>query len=406
MDIEKISKEFPILAQEVNGHPLVYLDSAATTQKPKVVIESLSKYYTFTNANVHRGVHTLSNRATEAYEGSRAKVRSFINAKSVSEIVFTRGATAAINLVAQSYALPRIKPGDEIVITLLEHHSNLIPWQQVAKKTGAKLKYIPLNEDGTISIENVKATISKRTKMVAVTHISNFLGTINPVAEIVKLGHAVGAVVLIDGAQSIPHISIDVQQLDCDFFVFSGHKMCASTGIGVLYGKKEYLKVMEPIEYGGEMVDHVDMYEAVWKEAPLKFESGTPLIAEAISLGVAIDFLHGIGMEKILVHEENLTKYAYNRLLEIDDVRIYGPGLMNRIGVISFNIGEVHPHDAATILDAYGIAVRAGRHCAQPLLNFFGTFSTLRASFYIYNTKIDIDRLIEGILNVKQYFKD
>lgn len=404
MDIGAIKKEFPILDQEVNGHPLVYLDSSATSQKPHRVINAVNEYYKHDNSNVHRGVHTLGSRATDQYEGAREKVRRFINANSVSEIIFNRGTTTGINTVALSYADAHLDSGDEIVITPMEHHSNIIPWQQAAKRTGAILKYIPLQADGTISIEDVQNTVTDKTKIVAVAHVSNVLGTINPVKEITEVAHKHGAISVIDGAQSAPHMKVDMQDIDCDFYAFSGHKMCGPTGIGVLYGKQEWLENLEPVEFGGEMIDFVNLYDATWKELPWKFEGGTPVIAGAIGLGAAIDFLSEIGMDAILEHEEKLVKYAMERLSDIDELTIYGPA--KRAGLITFNLKDVHPHDTSTVLDAEGIAVRAGHHCAQPLMKWLEVVATARASFYLYNTMEDVDRLVEGLLTTKEYFVD
>ncbi|MBE1441394.1 cysteine desulfurase [Paenibacillus sp. OAS669] len=403
MKTSEIRKLFPILQQEVNGHPLVYLDSAATSQKPVSVIEAVKHYYEWDNANVHRGVHTLGSRATDAYEGAREKVAKFINAKSTQEIIFTRGTTSALNLAASSYARAVCGEGDEIVLTPMEHHSNLIPWQQVAKATGAVLKYIPLQPDGSIRLEDVEATITDRAKVVAVTYVSNVLGVVNPVKEIAAIAHRHGAVMVVDGAQSTPHLKVDVQDLDCDFYALSGHKMCAPTGIGVLYGKKSLLETMEPIEFGGEMIDHVDLYDSTWKELPWKFEGGTPIIAGAVGLGAAIDFLESIGMDEIFRHEQQLTAYAIERMSEIEDLTIYGPR-SHRAGTVTFNLGDVHPHDVATVLDADGIAVRAGHHCCQPLMRWLNVSATARASFYLYNTEDDIDRLVASLIKTKEYF--
>lgn len=404
MDVRAIKEQFPILNQEVNGHPLVYLDSSATSQKPVSVIEAVDKYYRETNSNVHRGVHTLGTRATDLYEGAREKVRAFIHAKSTAEIIFTRGTTTAINTVAWSYARANLKEGDEIVITQMEHHSNIIPWQQAAKATGATLKYIPLQEDGTVSLEAVRTTVTPNTKIVAITHVSNVLGTINPIKEITKIAHENDAVIVVDGAQGAPHMEVDVQDLDVDFYAFSGHKMCAPTGIGVLYGKRELLENMEPVEFGGEMIDFVNLYDSTWKELPWKFEAGTPIIAGAIGLGAAIDFLNEVGLDNILEHEKKLAAYAIAKLREVDGIAIYGP--KERAALVTFNLGEVHPHDTATVLDAEGIAVRAGHHCAQPLMKWLDVTATARASFYLYNTEEDVDRLVLGLLKAKEYFGD
>jgi len=402
MNISDIRKEFPILDQEVNGSPLVYLDSAATSQKPLAVIEAIEKYYKEYNSNVHRGVHTLGTRATDGYEGAREKVRKFINAKSTEEIIFTRGTTTALNTVAASYGRANLKPGDEIVITYMEHHSNIIPWQQVAKETGATLKYISLTEDHALSLEEVKSTITSNTKIVSIMQVSNVLGTINPVKEIAEIAHANGAVMVVDGAQSTPHMKVDVQDLDCDFFAFSGHKMGGPTGIGALYGKKELLEKMEPIEFGGEMIDFVNLYESTWKELPWKFEGGTPIIAGAIGLGAAIDFLEEVGLDNIQAHEHKLAQYALDRLSQVDGITIYGP--KERAGVVTFNIEDVHPHDVATVVYADGIAIRAGHHCAQPLMKYLNVSSTARASFYLYNTEEEVDKLVSSLIKTKEYF--
>lgn len=400
-------KDFPILNQEVNGHPLVYLDSAATSQKPEQVLEVIRKYYLYDNANVHRGVHTLGNRATDSYEGAREKVRKFINAKSTKEIIYTRGSTTSLNLVASSYGRQNVKEGDEIVITYMEHHSNLIPWQQLAKEKKAVLKYIDLEEDGTISLDAVKKTITPKTKIVAMTMASNVLGTINPVKEVAEIAHENGAVMVVDAAQAAPHMPIDVQEIDCDFLALSGHKMCGPTGIGVLYGKQELLEKTEPIEFGGEMIDFVDLYDSTWKELPWKFEGGTPNIAGAIGLGAAIDYLTAIGMENIRKHEHDLVEYALSELEKIDGLHIYGPkDPNNRCGLVTFNLDGVHPHDLATVLDMNGIAIRAGHHCAQPLMKWLNVTATARASFYLYNDKEDIDALVEGVRAAKEYFND
>lgn len=407
MDILDIRKQFPILHQEVNGNPLVYLDSAATSQKPIQVIEALEKYYREYNSNVHRGVHTLGTRATDGYEGAREKVRKFINAKSTEEIIFTRGTTTALNTVALSYGAANLKEGDEIVISHMEHHSNIIPWQQIAKKTGAQLKYLPLQEDGTISLEDVQATVNNNTKIVSIMQVSNVLGVINPIKEMAKIAHENGAIMVVDGAQSAPHMKIDVQDLDCDFFAFSGHKMCGPTGIGALYGKKSLLEKMEPIEFGGEMIDFVELYDSTWKELPWKFEGGTPIIAGAIGLGAAIDFLEQIGLEHIAEHEHKLAAYAMEKMSTIEGITIFGPqDPAKRAGLVTFNISDVHPHDVATVLDAEGIAVRAGHHCAQPLMRWLKQSATARASFYLYNTEEEIDKLVAGLIKTKEYFSD
>lgn len=404
MDIQSVREEFPVLNQKINGHPLVYLDSSATSQKPLAVIEAVDEYYRLHNSNVHRGVHTLGSRATDLYEGAREKVRNFINANNEKEIIFNRGTTTAINIVAQSYGLTNVKEGDEIVITEMDHHSNIIPWQQVAKRTGATLKYIPLQPNGTIDLEDARQTITNKTKIVAIAHVSNVLGTINPVNEITKIAHENDAVILIDGAQAVPHMKVDVQDINCDFYAFSGHKMLGPTGIGVLYGKQALLEEMEPVEFGGEMIDFVELYESTWKELPWKFEGGTPIIAGAVGLGAAIDFLSQIGMDKILEHEKTLVKYALDEMRKMDDITIFGPE--ERAGLVTFNLNGVHSHDLSTVLDTEGIAIRAGHHCAQPLMKWLNVTSTARASMYLYNNEDDIDRLIAGLQKTKEYFGD
>ncbi|MGE7623128.1 cysteine desulfurase [Viridibacillus sp. NPDC096237] len=404
---DDIRSYFPILNQEINGHPLVYLDSAATSQKPIQVIEAIKNYYEFENSNVHRGVHTLGNRATDSYEGAREKVRKFINANSTEEIIFTRGTTTGLNIVAQSYGRTHVGEGDEIIITYMEHHSNLIPWQQLAKEKGAILKYIDLESDGTLSLDKVRATITDKTKIVSMAYASNVLGTINPIKEIAAIAHEHGAVMVVDGAQGVPHFKTDVQDLDCDFLAFSGHKMCGPTGIGVLYGKKALLENMEPVEFGGEMIDFVGLHESTWKELPWKFEGGTPIIAGAIGLGAAVDFLQEIGLDTIEKHEHGISRYAIDQMQTINGLSIYGPlDPAKRSGLVTFNLDDVHPHDVATVLDMNGIAVRAGHHCAQPLMKWLQCTATARASFYVYNNEEDIDRLVAGLRTAKEYFAD
>ncbi|MFB4210481.1 cysteine desulfurase [Shouchella sp. JSM 1781072] len=404
MNAKEIKKLFPILDQHVNGNPLVYLDSAATSQKPIQVIEKLDDYYRRYNSNVHRGVHTLGTIATDEYEGARDKVRAFLNANDTAEIIFTRGTTTALNLVAQSYGNEHVQEGDEIVITPMEHHSNIIPWQQLAKRKNATLKYIPLQADGTVSIHDVENTITEKTKIVSVMHVSNVLGTVNPIKEIAAIAHRNGAVMAVDGAQSAPHIQVDVQDLDCDFFAFSGHKMGGPTGIGALYGKRALLENMEPVEFGGEMIDFVGLYDSTWKELPWKFEGGTPIIAGAIGMGAAIDFITDLGFNEIEQHEKELVDYSFERLADLSDLTIFGP--RQRAGVVTFQLGDVHPHDVATVLDAEGIAVRAGHHCAQPLMKWLNVVATARASYYVYNTKEDVDALANGLVKAKEYFSD
>ncbi|WP_172195523.1 cysteine desulfurase [Saccharibacillus qingshengii] len=400
-----VREQFPILSQEVNGHPLVYLDSAATSQKPRAVLDAVRRYYEQDNSNVHRGVHTLGSRATDAYEGAREKVAKFIGAARPEEIIFTRGTTTALNLVADSYGGAHVKEGDEIVITPIEHHSNLIPWQQLAKRTGATLKYIEPNPDGTIDIEAAGKVITDRTKIVAMAYVSNVMGVVHPVKEIGALAHKHGAVMVVDGAQSTPHMKVDMQDLDCDFYALSGHKMCAPTGIGALYGKKALLEKMEPTEFGGEMIDEVGLYESTWKDLPYRFEGGTPIIAGAVGLGAAIDFLSELGMDNIAEHEHKLAMYAMRRINEIDGLRVFGPQ-ERKVGIVTFNLDEVHPHDVATVLDSYGVAIRAGHHCCQPLMRWLNVSSTARASVYLYNNEQDIDRMIDALIRTKEYFGD
>lgn len=404
MDARALRSEFPILDQEIGGHPLVYLDNAATSQKPRCVIEAVKRYYERDNANVHRGVHTLGSRATDAYEGARDKVARFLNAASTREIVFTRGTTTGLNMVAGGYARRRLTEGDEIVITQSEHHSNLIPWQQAAKATGATLKFIPLQEDGTLAMADVEATITDRTKIVSIAYVSNVMGTVHPVKEIAAVAHKHGAIMVVDGAQSSPHMKVDVRDLDVDFYAFSGHKMCGPTGTGALYGKTALLEEMEPVEFGGEMIDFVELYDSTWKELPWKFEGGTPIIAGAVGLGAAIDFLESIGLDEIDRHGRELSRYAYGRLSELEGISIYGPRA-NRSGLVTFNLGDVHPHDVATVLDTEGIAIRAGHHCCQPLMRWLKVSATARASFYLYNTEEDVDRLVDALVKTKEFFQ-
>ncbi|WP_414043674.1 cysteine desulfurase [Macrococcus animalis] len=404
LNIEEIRKDFPILSETVNGKDLIYLDSSATSQKPLSVIEKTKYYYEHMNANVHRGVHTLGTRATDGYENARETVRRFINAKYFEEIIFTRGTTTAINTVAYSYGDIAVEAGDEIVITEMEHHANLVPWQQLAKRKQAILKYIPMEADGTITLDNVKATVTNKTKIVAMAHVSNVLGTINDVKSIAQIAHDNGAIIVVDGAQSIPHMKVDVVDLDCDFYAFSGHKMLGPTGIGALYGKKEHLSKMEPIEFGGDMIDFVGLQESTWTELPTKFEAGTPLIAEAVGLSEAIRYLEDIGMDNVLAYEHELTAYAYEKMSEIEGLEIYGPTADKRAGLITFNLEGVHPHDLATALDSHGIAIRAGHHCAQPLMKWLNQSSTARASFYVYNTKAEVDQLVQSLKETKEFF--
>ncbi|HFU4489427.1 TPA: cysteine desulfurase [Streptococcus suis] len=403
MDLERIRKDFSILDQVVNDEPLVYLDNAATTQKPQQVLDVLADYYQKDNANVHRGVHTLSERATARYEAARQKVADFIQAKSSKEILFTRGTTTSLNWVAQ-FAKEILQPDQEVIISVQEHHSNIIPWQQACQQTGAKLRYVTL-KDGELDMDHLRSLLSSKTKFVSLAHVSNVLGSVAPIGEIAELVHQVGAYLVVDGAQSVPHMAVNMQELDVDFYAFSGHKMLGPTGIGVLYGKEELLNLMSPVEFGGEMIDFVYEQSATWKELPWKFEAGTPNIAGAIGLGAAIDYLTEIGMDAIQAHEAELVDYVFPKLQAIPGLTIYGSqDLSKRTGVIAFNLDDLHPHDVATALDYEGVAVRAGHHCAQPLLRYLQVPATVRASFYIYNTKADCDKLVEAIIKTKEFF--
>ncbi|MCJ0593676.1 cysteine desulfurase [Enterococcus cecorum] len=403
-DAKKIRADFPVLNQIVNDEPLIYLDNAATTQKPQAVLDVLNHYYLQDNANVHRGVHTLAERATAEFEAARKKVQQFIHANSNKEIVFTKGTTDSLNIIAQSYG-EFIQAGDEIVISKMEHHANLIPWQQLAKRKQAVLRYIPLTADGHLDVQAAKTIINEKTAIVALAQVSNVLGTVNPVKEIAQLAHQHQAIMVVDGAQAVAHMPVDVQDLDCDFYCFSGHKMCGPTGIGVLYGKQTLLEKMEPVAFGGEMIDFVDLYESTWTELPWKFEAGTPNIASAIGLGAAIDYLEKIGMQTIHEYEQAIVVELLPKLQQIDGLTIYGPqNPAEHTAVIAFNLDHLHPHDVASALDMQGIAVRAGHHCAQPLIKELGCFATARASFYFYNTKEEADQLVAAILATKEFF--
>ena len=402
MDINKIRQDFKVLDEKVNGNALTYLDTSATSLTPDRVVDKTNEYYFKYNANVHRGVHTLGTLATDAYESARMKVRKFINAKRFEEIIYTRGTIAALNLVARSLGDYAVEEGDEIVVTEMEHHANIVPWQQLAKRKGAKLVFIPLESDGTIKLESVESVMSEKTKIVAIAHVSNVLGTVNDIKSIAKIAHDNDAYIVVDGAQAVPHMTVDVQDLDVDFYAFSSHKMLGPTGVGVLYGKAEILDHLEPIEYGGDMIDYVYKEDATWTDLPVKFEAGTPMIAEAIGLGEAIDYLTEVGMDNIHDYEQELVNYAYEQMEKIDGITIYGP--KERAGLITFNLDGVHPHDLATALDQDGIAVRAGHHCAQPLMKWLDTNSTARASFYIYNTKEEVDTFIRGLERTKEFF--
>ncbi len=396
--------DFPILAQRVHDRPLVYFDNAATSQKPLAVLNALEDYYRHYNANVHRGVHTLSAQATTAYEGAREKVARFIHAASPAEVIYTRNASEAINLVARSWGMTTLQAGDEIILSVMEHHSNLIPWQFVAQQTGAQLKFVELTPQQTFDLEHYQQLLSDRTRLVAVAHVSNTLGCVNPIPEIVRLAHAKGARVLVDACQSVPHLPVDVQQLGCDWLVASGHKMCAPTGIGFLWGRAELLRQMPPFLGGGEMIADVFLDHATYADIPHKFEAGTPAIAEAIALGAAVDYLNQWGMERIHAYEQELTAYLLERLQELPSVTVYGPQLGERAALASFTVGEVHPHDLSTILDQAGIAIRAGHHCTQPLHRYLGVQSTARASLYFYNTREEIDQFITALREAIEFF--
>jgi cysteine desulfurase / selenocysteine lyase len=407
-DVKTIRKDFPILARRVHGDkPLVYLDNAATTQKPESVLKTLDGYYRNHNANVHRGLHELSMEASEMYERAHDTAARFIGAKGRQETVFTQGTTDSLNLVAYAYALHELRPGDEIVGSVMEHHSNFVPWQQMAKLKKAKHKHIPLTADGHLDMEAAKDLITSKTRLVTVTAMSNVLGTITPIKELADLAHEKGALLLVDAAQSVPHMPTDVSRLDCDLLAFSGHKMLGPTGIGVLWGREEVLDAMQPYRYGGEMISRVTFEESRWNELPWKFEAGTPIIAPGIGLAAAIEYLEKLGMDAVRRHEIELTRYMLKRLSEDEDVTIYGPPKAEeRGGVAAFTLGDIHAHDVADLLDRQGIAVRAGHHCAQPLAALLGLVSTVRASLYIYNTRAEIDRLVEGLGQVKRVLKD
>ena len=395
-DAERVRADFPVLQQQVNGKPLVYLDSGATSQKPQAVIDEIVRYYTTENANVHRGVHTLSQNATEDYEGARAKIKRLLNAADDHEIVFTRGTTDSINMVAQSYGRQNIGEGDEIIVSNMEHHSNIVPWQMLCEEKGAVLRVIPIDEAGELLMDEYEALLSPRTKLVSITHVSNALGTIVPVDQIIAMAHAQGVPVMLDGAQAVPHMAVDVRRLDCDFYVFSGHKLFGPTGIGILYGKAEFLEAMPPVQGGGDMIKSVTFERTIYNDLPYKFEAGTPNIAGAIGLGAAVDYVQSLGYETFAAHEDELLEYGTKALESIGGLRIIGTA-PRKAGILSFVIDNIHPHDIGTILDAEGVAVRTGHHCAQPVMQRFQIPATARASLAMYNTKEDIDALVRGI---------
>lgn len=404
LDVERLRADFPILHQQVNGHALAFLDSAASSQKPASVIDALADYYRRYNANVHRGVYHLSEQATEALEQARSKIARFIGAGSPREVIFTRNTTESINLVANSWGRANLRPGDRVLLSEMEHHSNLVPWQLIAAATGAELDFIPLDGAGRLALDDLPTLLTERTKLVAITHMSNVLGTINPVAQIAAAAQAVGAMVLVDGAQSVPHFAVDVRALGIDFLAFSGHKMCGPTGIGVLWGRKELLQAMPPFLGGGSMIKTVTFRESTWAALPSKFEAGTPAIGEAIGLGYAVDYLSTVGMDAIHATEQQLTAYALEQLQTIDGVQIYGPPAAERGGVVAFNLRDVHAHDVAAVLDRRGVAVRAGHHCCQPLMDILGVQATARASFYLYTTPAEIDQLVDALEQCKRIF--
>lgn len=402
-DVEKVRRDFPILSREVNGKKLVYLDNAATSQKPRPVIEALTGYYERYNANIHRGVHRLAEEATAAYEGAREKVAAFLGAPETTGLIFTRGTTEAINLVAHAWGRKNLREGDEVVLTEAEHHSNLVPWQLAAQATGAELRFIPIRDDGLLDMEEAERLIGPRTKLVAAIHASNVLATINPVERLAELAHANGALMLVDGAQSAPHLPVDVGELGCDFFACSGHKMLGPTGVGVLWGRPGILEEMDPFLGGGEMIREVHLDRSTWNDLPYKFEAGTMNIAQAIGLGAAVDYLEKLGMRDVREHEKQLGQYAYRRLSEVGDITLYGPE-RDRTGLVSFSLPDVHPHDLSQLLDEEGIAIRSGHHCTQPLMRRLGTVATARASFYLYNTEEEVDSLVEAIAKAREFF--
>ena len=402
-DVARIRAEFPILHQKVRGKPLAYLDNAATTQKPKAVIDALDHYYRADNANVHRGVHLLSERATAGYEGARVKIKEFLNARSHKEIIFVRGTTEAINLVASTFGRANVRAGDEVLITEMEHHSNIVPWQLLCEQVGAKLKVVPITDAGELEFDKFEQLLNERTRLVGVVHCSNALGTINPIKRIIERAHAVGAAVLVDGAQAVAHLAVDVQQLDCDFYAFSGHKLYGPTGIGVLYGKEKHLAAMPPYQGGGEMIKQVTFEKTVYNDLPYKFEAGTPNIAGAIGLGAAIDYVRQIGLDAIAAHERALLAYATDIVSEIEGLRLVGTA-RDKAGILSFELQRIHPHDIGSILDHEGVAIRAGHHCAMPVMRRYCLPATARASLAMYNTREDIDALVRGIRRVKEVF--
>ena len=408
-DIDKVRADFPILSREVHGKPLVYLDNAATTQKPLCVLDAMREEYLNANANVHRGVHYLSQRATELHEQARDRIRAFLNARSTAEIVFTRGTTEGLNLIASSFCEAMMKEGDEVIVSAVEHHSNIVPWQLQATRRGIRLQVIPMNDEGVLDMAAFEALFNEKTRLVSVSHVSNVLGTVNPVRQMAAIAHAHGVPIVVDGAQSAPHFTVDVQDIDCDFFVLSGHKMYGPTGIGVLYGREEWLERLPPYQGGGEMIEHVSWTKTTFERPPLKFEAGTPDYIASHGLATAIDYMEQLGMENIQAHEQELTDYAISQLADIPDMHLYGTGQASAVlcphdAVVSFNVGNIHHMDVGTLLDQLGIAVRTGHHCAQPLMDRLGILGTVRASFALYNTRTDVDTLVGGIRRVQGMF--
>jgi cysteine desulfurase / selenocysteine lyase len=402
-DVEEIRRDFPILKRSIGGKKLAYLDNAATSQKPRQVLDALNEYYMEHNANIHRAVHCLAEEATTAYEESREKLASFLGAADAKELIFTRGTTEAINLVAYAWGCKNLREGDEIVLTEAEHHSNLVPWQLTAQATGAKLRFIPIQEDGTLDMEEAERIVGPRTKLAGCIHASNVLGTLNPVEELAEMAHAVGALMLVDGAQSAPHMPVDVDVLGCDFYACSGHKMLGPTGVGVLWGKSEVLEEMDPFLGGGEMIWEVPLGRSIWNDLPYEFEAGTMNIAQAVGLGAAVDYLDELGMENVCKHERSLGEYAYRRLSELEAIKVYGPK-EDRTGLVSFSLPDVHPHDLSQLLDEEGIAIRSGHHCTQPLMRRLGVVATARASFYLYNTEEEVDTLVGALERTREFF--
>lgn len=408
-DIDKVRADFPILSREVHGKPLVYLDNAATTQKPLCVLDAMREEYLNANANVHRGVHYLSQRATELHEQAREKIRTFLHARSTAEIVFTRGTTEGLNLIASSFCEAMMKEGDEVIVSAVEHHSNIVPWQLQESRRGIKIRVIPMNDEGVLDMAAFEALFNEKTRLVSVSHVSNVLGTVNPVRQMAAIAHAHGVPIVVDGAQSAPHFTVDVQDIDCDFFVLSGHKMYGPTGIGVLYGREEWLERLPPYQGGGEMIEHVSWTKTTFEHPPLKFEAGTPDYIASHGLATAIDYMEQLGMENIQAHEQELTDYAISQLADIPDMHLYGTGQASAVlcphdAVVSFNVGNIHHMDVGTLLDQLGIAVRTGHHCAQPLMDRLGILGTVRASFALYNTRADVDTLVAGIRRVQSMF--